>query len=1202
MKRIEAEVRGTASARPTMGGGYSGNVRLEGGPLSAMAMTSSEPTAGRPTMGGARVGAGPLGYSHIQPVGAPKPVRQVDVTIPFDADAYFGGSVASTPAGREYGLNVGKGDFNAYGTYNPSRRDLNAGFQFERRFNHGGPVHMEEGGPFEAPPLTIFRKSPPKEAPVGDVEKRGAVDNVPAPEAYSRKFSETVREIPQGVIDYFKAKSEQPDPSQRIADDIKFAGSAIAGIPSSIAGYFAKKSEESDPSQKIAEDIQNLGGAFKQAFMENPVGMALDIMNLPGAVTSLRDASDAKKEYEEAIAEGDEKKAASAKNRYAMALPGIIPVVGGAIKVASKGSKLADVAQEASAASKVAEDAEHVMNVERSERRTVQPSSIKLLDTEKEVVNSFDDPIKQGMVASTIRNTKARYPVSDGWQPFEAVGAEFDDKGNVVIKWKEQTYGYNKGEVTSTKPVLDESYVPQQKLDKEGKPVFDKNGEPVMEKQPALKQPKLDAEGNPVLDAEGKPVMTNKNVTQEITDVRALRPGTPQYDKLVSKAVKNAEKDILDVVRRANNGDEAARVILRQLGWYREFMKKGFDERGGAYPAFSDLLGATSPNTAVDQNYRYSVEAQKRFARGDFDPQVQAAADYKANGKSLTDFPEENLIRRNDAFDEKTGQFKQYGMNSRNAQMAMADEWRAKEQNQAPKARNFSGNLGGATDEATIDVWAARFLNRMVGNKRLPPPVESGVKGKLGADLTAGGEFGFGQDVFRDLSKKLSQSNELKPYLQALGYNDVTPMDLQALTWFIEKENWTKNNWTTKAGEGGSFEDELRKFPSQRWQSGFSIQQDMPPTDEAMAVTRRVIENSVRNDDDVMVYRVHPTYGRYDNTNERSFDVELTAKPSWDPSNWMRSVIEEAKGNNQKDVIFSRRLSPAEAEGNLNARPGVEIYFQDRASMEQMIPILEKFTNNGVDGFTFATDLRLRERTAGGRDVPDYVGIRMQFVPEIRARFDDDFRNAVLKDPAALQAALDEALSGMQGAINALDQSGAKIVDARVHHYDTLVVGKESYDQFLNGISNPSNASSVYAESAGSVDPRKRFGQPLISHVEGRDRALRKGDSGGAADAGPAVEQPKPGVDGFAKGGVADKAHEIYMALRELRNVAKQHHIEKPKLAYLIRQMGVSNKDAAAYANNILHESGFDLSQRLKRNPQALSKIKQLTAGMKKMK
>ena len=477
-----------------------------------------------------------------------------------------------------------------------------------------------------------------------------------------------------------------------------------------------------------------------------------------------------------------------------------------------------------------------------------------------------------------------------------------------------------------------------------------------MANQPSKKQPKLDAEGNPVLDADGNPVYTNKNITQEVTDVRALRPDTPQYGQLVKKAVKNSARDILDVVRRANDGDEAALVILRQLGWYREFMKKGFDERGGAYPAFSDLLGATSPNTAVDQNYRYSVDAQKRFARGDFDPQVEAAKDYKKSGASLADFPEDQLIRRSNAFDEKTGNFKQYGMNSRNAQMAMADEWRGKEVGQAPKARNFSGNLGGATDEATIDVWAARFLNRMVGNKRLPPAAESGVKGQLGADLKPGGEFGFGQDVFRKLADELSKSKELKPYLNSLGYNDVTPMDLQALTWFIEKENWTKNNWTSKAGEGGSFEDELRKYPSQRWQSGFSIQRDAPPTDEAMAVTRRIVENAVRNDDDVLVYRVHPTYGRYDNVNERSFDAELTAKPGWDPSEWMRAIIEEARGNQQKDVLFSRRLDAVEAATNPNARPGVEIYFQDRASMEQMVPILEKFTNNGVDGFTFATD------------------------------------------------------------------------------------------------------------------------------------------------------------------------------------------------------------------------------------------------------
>lgn len=32
--------------------------------------------------------------------------------------------------------------------------------------------------------------------------------------------------------------------------------------------------------------------------------------------------------------------------------------------------------------------------------------------------------------------------------------------------------------------------------------------------------------------------------------------------------------------------------------------------------------------------------------------------------------------------------------------------------------------------------------------------------------------------------------------------------DLQAIVWFLEKEVWTKGNWTSAAGEGGSFEYE----------------------------------------------------------------------------------------------------------------------------------------------------------------------------------------------------------------------------------------------------------------------------------------------------------------------------------------------------------------------------------------------------------
>jgi hypothetical protein len=745
------------------------------------------------------------------------------------------------------------------------------------------------------------------------------------------------------------------------------------------------------------------------------------------------------------------------------------------------------------------------MGVERQERVTMDPAKVKLTKDEKELLKGVKKRADRAAIEESMRATKARYPESDGWAPMQASKVGIDADGNPEIKWSEQSYGFNKGDVDVVRPVLD--------------PV---SGKP-------MKQPKLDAEGNPLLDADGNIQYTNKNVTKTESVEKPLAQGMPEYEKHINGAVQNGYDEIMKVVERAEAGDEAAKVMLRQLGWYREFMRKGFDERGGAYPAFSDLLGATSPNTAVDQNYRYAVEAQQRFGRGDFDPQVQFAKDYQG---SMADFPPEQLIRRQ-VVDPKTGEFKQYGMNSRNAQMAMADRWRERVPGQAPKARNFSGNLGGATDAATIDVWAARHANRMAGRDRLPPPVEKGVQGSLGKDLVPGGEFGFGQDYFQRLSDRLNQSNALKPYLEQLGYQNVTPMDLQALAWFLEKEHWTKNNWTTKSGEGGSFEQEMAKYPSNRWQAGFSITQDEAPLDAQMAQTRQAIENTVKADPDVMVSRAHPTYGQYGGVNERSFDAELTAKPGWDPSNWMKEILVQAKRNNQKDVFFSKRLDPVSASSNPNARPGVEIYFQDAAQMADIMPILEQFTNRGQDGFTFTTGLRHQERISGGSDVPprgfvpDYVGVRMQYVPEIQMRFDDEFRQAALKDPSVVQKASQEAQDRMMNAINALDknQRGVKIVDARLHHYDTVVIGKESYDQFINGTAAPQLASSEYAADARAVHPAKRLGQPIQSHVEGRDLALRRGDAEGSADASGAVVGPNGQVGGFARGGAVPLTH-----------------------------------------------------------------------------
>lgn len=349
MNRVSYEIRG--NAQPVLGGGYSGNVGASMGPLSGTVFSSSnDRVAGQPGVAGVSAGLGPLSAQFIKPT-----VRGVAPIVggsiggkPFDADTYFGVQAHKTPGGMQYGANVSRGGESGgaflSGTYNPTRRDVNIMGGYERRFEQGGPVRMQEGGDF-SPVLTITRRKP-QNAPEGprDSTTTGTapVENLPAPEAYNRKFSETVREIPQGIIDYFANKAAQPDPSQRIAEDIKFLGSSLAGLPGAAVDYFAKKAEEPDPSQRVAEDITKLGAGAKQMFMENPVGTALDFMNLPGAVTSSREASELRQKYEEALAEGDTAKAASLKNQFGMAALGATPLVGGALKIAGKASKIGD--------------------------------------------------------------------------------------------------------------------------------------------------------------------------------------------------------------------------------------------------------------------------------------------------------------------------------------------------------------------------------------------------------------------------------------------------------------------------------------------------------------------------------------------------------------------------------------------------------------------------------------------------------------------------------------------------------------------------------------------------------------------------------------------------------------------------------------------------------------------------------------------
>jgi hypothetical protein len=96
-------------------------------------------------------------------------------------------------------------------------------------------------------------------------------------------------------------------------------------------------------------------------------------------------------------------------------------------------------------------------------------------------------------------------------------------------------------------------------------------------------------------------------------------------------------------------------------------------------------------------------------------------------------------------------------------------------------------NLNGQSLEATIDVWAARSLRRIIykgqPEARIVPSEETAVSNP---------DFALGQLIFGRAAKKLNMN----------------PDDLQAVIWFGEKKIWDQNGWTGAAGALKSSFDE----------------------------------------------------------------------------------------------------------------------------------------------------------------------------------------------------------------------------------------------------------------------------------------------------------------------------------------------------------------------------------------------------------
>ena len=171
-----------------------------------------------------------------------------------------------------------------------------------------------------------------------------------------------------------------------------------------------------------------------------------------------------------------------------------------------------------------------------------------------------------------------------------------------------------------------------------------------------------------------------------------------------------------------------------------------------------------------------------------------------------------------------------------------------------------------------------------------------------------------------------------------------------------------------------------------------------------------------------------------------------------------------------------------------NARPGIEIYFKEKVSPEQMAKVTERLRNYGVDGFTYVADMRFSDRPgmqvrAGSPETAEFTGLRFQYVPEFDDAYSPETRGAILAEKEDLYREI------LRGII-----TDGNVSDARMLYYDTKVFFKGGYDEYI-ARTTPTGSGQVRTGQSDSSDTARSaqgaaVGAELSGDVrDGRDQA-----------------------------------------------------------------------------------------------------------------
>jgi len=564
--------------------------------------------------------------------------------------------------------------------------------------------------------------------------------------------------------------------------------------------------------------------------------------------------------------------------------------------------------------------------------------------------------------------------ISDLKKLAQVISEKFNKGEEIGVSTKENlnknTPQFQRGDKLT---VEEQDYKSASKILKEDREKFKKNPEAV------TPEPQLDKSGKIKLD-----VVEGNNGERNISIVYKTVP----YDlekgslKYVSKEKSKAIDILSDKLVSDYKTNKDKPEISAAIDWYgnmRQWFQKNF---GANIESFGQLLAATSARTEVVDNFKQAVEAMRNLAKGKYDNLLKDYDSHVKKIKSLSNqelrerWQDKNPSKKLSLFDANDyrrfliNQYegiplrsngKKFNANSKKVLQALYGNWI--EQTEGPKTKNFAGNLTGRSFNATIDVWAARYLRRKIFEGktkewRILPQSETGVqfgKTKVG-EMT--GDYPFAEQVMGKAADKLG----------------IKADDLQAFLWYLEKDVWDKNNWTNTTGKKkASFEDTASSISSDRYQVGATTFKNEDTFNQIeFEKERKSIEKEIGDIPGVMASRVNASEGEFISTTgtftEPTYDIEFTVEKGSDISSVIKKVHEIQEKYNQDATIISKFVN----KDHENARPIIEIGLATPAEKSEIINDIKKTLSDlDVRGFTIARDKQGK-----------ILGVISQFIPE----------------------------------------------------------------------------------------------------------------------------------------------------------------------------------------------------------------------------